>query len=43
MICPDCGGAFEMTDDNGADYPETRVEFHECVNCGNTKRVVLSA
>lgn len=33
----------EMTDDNGAEYPQTRVEFYECRDCGHEFRKVLSA
>lgn len=33
----------ELVDDNGADYPETRVEFYECQQCGNEFKKVLTA
>lgn len=42
MIC-DCGGTYEIVDTNGADYPETLVEFYECTGCGDERRKVLSA
>jgi hypothetical protein len=32
-----------MTDDNGAEYPETRIEDYECEECGATDRKVLVA
>jgi len=44
LSCPDCGSTgIEMTSDNGATYPQTRVEFYECWNCGNRFKKVLSA
>jgi len=44
LSCPNCGGAdVELTDDNGADYPQTRVEFYTCHHCGNEFRQVLAA
>lgn len=33
----------ELVDDNGAEYPETRVEFYECQQCGHESRTVLTA
>lgn len=42
--CPDCETVdVELTDDNGAEYPQTRVEFYECRNCGHTFSKVLTA
>lgn len=43
LTCPDCGGYdVELVGDNGAEYPETRVEFYECA-CGHEFRKVLTA
>jgi len=43
ISCPACGTIdVELTDDNGAEYPETRVEFYECRNCAATFRKVLT-
>lgn len=33
----------ELVADNGAEYPETRVEFYECQQCGHEFRKVLTA
>lgn len=33
----------ELVDDNGAEYPEARVEFYECEVCGHEFRKVLIA
>lgn len=33
----------ELVDDNGAEFPENRVEFYECNDCGNEFRKVLTA
>jgi len=41
--CNNCNGALELVSDNGASYPETRVEFYECVACGHEQRTVLTA
>ena len=41
--CTNCNGAMELVNDNGAEYPETRVEFYECVDCGHRTRQVLTA
>ena len=35
--------AVQLVDDNGAEFPETRVEFYECQQCGNEFRKVLTA
>ena len=44
LTCPACDGHdIELTDDNGAEYPETRVEFYECHHCGHEFRKVLTA
>ena len=44
MACPDCDSTnVEIVDDNGADFPETRVEFWECNQCGRHYREVLVA
>ena len=46
LSCPTCGTIdVELIDDNGAQYPETRVEFYECrdSDCGRTFRKVLTA
>ena len=33
----------QLVGDNGAEFPETRVERYECADCGNEFRKVLSA
>jgi len=44
LSCPQCECIdIEMDGDNGADYPQTRVEFYECHGCGNEFRKVLTA
>jgi DNA-directed RNA polymerase subunit M/transcription elongation factor TFIIS len=44
LTCPDCGAAgVELVDDNGAEYPETRVEFYDCAVCRGEFRKVLTA
>mgnify|MGYP003868757373 CR=1 FL=1 len=43
LRCSQCDGVAELYDDNGADYPETRVEFYRCVECGNEWSKVLTA
>lgn len=44
LECPHCGSIdVGMAGDNGADYPETRVEFYACGGCGCTFREVLRA
>lgn len=44
MTCPSCdSNDWIVADDNGAEYPETRVEFCECRSCGHEWRQVLSA
>jgi DNA-directed RNA polymerase subunit M/transcription elongation factor TFIIS len=44
LDCARCGCRdIELVDDNGAEYPETRVEFYECRGCGREFREVLTA
>jgi len=44
LRCAACDGLdIEMVDDNGAEYPQTRVGFYECHHCGNEFRTVLTA
>lgn len=44
MPCDACGSDdWIVVDDNGAEFPETRVEECECQNCGNEFRNVLVA
>lgn len=44
LACPDCGGRdVELTADNGAKYPQTRIEYFRCHHCGETFRNVLAA
>lgn len=44
LRCPACDAIeVELVDDNGASFPETRVEHHECEVCGHTFREVLVA
>ena len=44
MTCPDCDSVdVELVEDNGAEYPQTRVEFYECLHCGHSFRKVLTA
>lgn len=44
LSCPDCKTTdVEMTGDNGAEYPETRVEFYDCRGCGSEFKKVLVA
>jgi len=44
LTCPDCDAVeVELVDDNGAEYPETRVEFYECEVCHHEFRKVLTA
>jgi len=43
VLTCECGGAVEMTEDNGAtEYPETRVEFYECAACNRTGTLTLT-
>lgn len=41
--CNNCGGPVELEWDNGAEYPETRVEMYECIECDNQQKQVLTA
>jgi len=44
MTCENCGSTdWEILWDNGADYPETRIEKCSCNNCGHEFRNVLVA
>jgi Zn ribbon nucleic-acid-binding protein len=43
LRCEACDGPVILVDDNGAEYPETRVEFYECDQCGHRQRKVLVA
>ena len=44
LRCSDCDCTdIELTRDNGAQYPETRVEFYKCHGCGREFRKVLTA
>lgn len=43
LSCPCCGVVDVAPEgDNGAEYPETRVEFYECQACGHLFRHVLT-
>jgi len=42
--CPDCRSpAVEIVEDNGAEYPETRVEWYRCQICSEEFRKTLRA
>ena len=44
MTCENCGSSdWVVVDSNGAEYPQPRVEFCECQNCGHEFRQVLIA
>jgi DNA-directed RNA polymerase subunit M/transcription elongation factor TFIIS len=44
LRCPACDCVdVELVNDNGAEYPQTRVEFYECHQCGNEFKQVLAA
>jgi DNA-directed RNA polymerase subunit M/transcription elongation factor TFIIS len=44
LTCPKCDCYdIELFNDNGAEYPQTRVEFYECHGCGHEFRKVLTA
>jgi len=44
LRCSKCGCVdVELVDDNGAEFPETRVEFYECADCSHGFRKVLTA
>lgn len=43
MSCSNGHRDIELVNDNGATFPETRVEFYECATCGESFKKVLSA
>lgn len=44
LTCPACDSVdVDLVDDNGAEFPETRVEFYECRQCGWEFKEVLTA
>lgn len=44
LSCPECQTTdIQLVSDNGAEYPETRVEFYECNGCGYDFREVLAS
>jgi hypothetical protein len=44
LCCPTCECVdVALVDDNGAQFPETRVEFYECRGCSREFREVLAA
>jgi|APHM01.1.fsa_nt_gi hypothetical protein len=44
LRCPTCECTdIELTGDNGAEYPQTRVECYECGDCGHSWTGVLTA
>lgn len=43
LTCPEGHPDVELVSDNGAEYPQTRIEYYECAACGATFRKVLSA
>ena len=44
LVCPRCECVdVELVADNSATYPETRIEFFECRDCGYEFREVLVA
>jgi len=44
LRCPACDAIeVELTDDNGAEFPETRIEQYDCEVCGHSFREVLVA
>jgi DNA-directed RNA polymerase subunit RPC12/RpoP len=43
LRCEHCGGVVILVADNGAEYPQTRVEFYECDECGHEQREMLVA
>jgi len=42
-ICPWCDGALEVTDTNGAEYPEPLVETRSCEDCDYETTETLTA
>jgi len=43
MRCPQCDGEVRVVGDNGAVYPETRVEELRCQICGHEFTHTLTA
>lgn len=43
LRCEACGGPVVIVGDNGAEYPQTRVERYECDQCGHEQTEVLTA
>lgn len=43
LTCPNDHPDIELVNDNGAEYPETRIEWYECAACGARFRKVLTA
>ncbi len=43
LRCNNCDGEVEIIDDNGAEYPETRIETYECILCGHRQTITLTA
>jgi hypothetical protein len=43
ITCDKCDGPMEVTDTNGAEYPEPLVETRTCQSCGYTTTGVLTA
>lgn len=44
LTCSACDSYdIELVDDNGAEFPETRVEWYDCRGCGHNFKKVLSA
>lgn len=42
LRCEVCNGVVELVQDNGAEYPETRIEWYECEECGHEQQQVLT-
>jgi len=43
LRCNVCDGPVKIVDDNGAKYPQTRIEHYECEVCGHKQTEVLTA
>ena len=43
LTCNACDGPVQVYDDNGAEYPETRIEWLRCQDCGHEQKNVLVA
>lgn len=42
--CSNCDSPdIKLIDDNGAEYPNTRVEFYKCLECWQEFKKVLTA